>query len=80
MSITIRAKDSQFIAISTLHHHLDQLPRSNLEKIWILDLFRIHMNVENFILSVDSIEEAILVRREITDILRGMKIRIKNWH
>ena len=34
-SITMGAKDSPFLAIATIHHHLDQLAQSNLEKIWI---------------------------------------------
>ena len=63
------AKDSPFLAIATIHYHLDQLAQSNPEKIWILDLLRKHLYVDDLILSVETIEEAILVRTEITDIL-----------
>ena len=40
---------------------------------------RKHLYVDDLILSVDTIEEAILVRKEITDILGGMKMRIRKW-
>lgn len=78
-SITMGAKDSPFLAIATIHYHLDQLAQSNPEKIWILDLLRKHLYIDDLILSVDTIEEAILVRREITDILGGMKMKIRKW-
>ena len=63
------AKDSSFLAIATIHYYLDQLAQIHPEEIWILDLMRKHLYVDDLILSVDTIEEAILVRREITDIL-----------
>ena len=65
--------------IATTHYHFDQLAQSNPKKIWILDLLRKHLYVDDLILSVDTIEEAILVRREITDILGGMKMKIRKW-
>ena len=73
------AKDSPFLAIATIHYHLDQLAQSNPEKVWILDLLRKHLYVDDLILSVDTIEEAILVRREITDILGEIKMKIRKW-
>merc|ERR1711894_168438 len=68
-SITMGAKDLPFLAIATIYYHLDQLAQSNPEKVWILDLLRKYLYVDDLILSVGTIEEAILVRREITDIL-----------
>ena len=35
--------------------------------------------MDYLILSVDNIEETILVRREITDILGGMKMKLRKW-
>ena len=37
------------------------------------------MYVDDLILRVDTIEEAILVRREITDILGEIKMKIRKW-
>ena len=78
-SITMGAKDSPFLAIATIHYHLDQLAQSNPEKIWILNLLRKHLYVDDLILSVDTVDEAILVRREITDILGQIKMKIRKW-
>merc|ERR1712148_154591 len=60
-SITMGAKDSPFLPIDTIHYHLDQLAQSNPEKIWILNLLRKHLYVDDLILSVDTVDEAILV-------------------
>ena len=78
-SITMGAKDSPFIAIATIHYHLDHVAQRNPEKRWILELLRKHLYVDDLILSVDTIEEAILVRKEITDILGEMKMKIRKW-
>ena len=40
---------------------------------------RKYLYVDDLILNVDTIEEAILVCKEITDILGGMKMRIRKW-
>ena len=37
------------------------------------------MYVDDLILSVDTVDEAILVRREITDILGQIKMKIRKW-
>ena len=67
--------DSPFLALATIHHHLDHLAQCNPVEIWILDLLRKHLYVYDLILSVDTIKEAILVQKEIMHILGGMIIR-----
>ena len=37
------------------------------------------MYVDDLILSADTIEEAILIRREITEILGEIKMKIRKW-
>ena len=44
-----------------------------------MELLRKHLYVDDLILSVDTIEEAILVRKEITDIFGEMKMKIRKW-
>ena len=78
-SITMGANDSPFLAIATIQYHLDQLAQSIAEKIWIVDLLRKHLYVDDLVLCVHTIEEAILVCRDITDILGGMKMIIIKW-
>ena len=70
----------QYCIIPSNSHHTSS-PRpigsNQSRKIGILDHLRKHLYVDDLMLSVDTIKEAILVRREIMDILVGMKMKIR---
>ena len=73
-AVLMGASDSPFLAIATIHHHLDEVVKSNPNKKWITDLIRNHLYVDDFLVSVDTIEEAIILRREVTEIFSQMTL------
>ena len=53
------ASDDPFIAIATIHHHLDEVVKCNPSKKWITDLITNNLYVDDFLVSVDTVEKAI---------------------
>ena len=73
------ANDSPCIAISVVHHHLDKISKEKPHLKELTTLIKENLYVDDLVLSLSSEKEAIKIRKEITDIFRGMKMKIRKW-
>ena len=75
------APDNPFLAIATIYYHLDEIVKKNPSKKWITNLIphKNHLYVDDFLVRVDTVEEAIALRKEVTEIFGEMKMKIRKW-
>ena len=65
--------------LATIHHHLELHEKEHPEKAWVTKLIREHLYVDDLIVSVDTVAEAILLRKEISSIFGEIHVKIKKW-
>ena len=73
------SKDSPYLALATIHHHLELYEKQHPEKAWVTKLIREHLYVDDLIVSVDTVAEAIMLRKEISSIFGEIHMEIKKW-
>ena len=73
------AKSSPYLAIATVHHHLNKVAKEEPEKQQLCQLLKESLYVDDLITGVDTIEEAIELRKNVTDIFKGMNMAIRKW-
>ena len=71
--------DSPFLAINTVHHHLDKMIKTNPKLKQAAEFIKRYLYVDDLIGATDSIEEATKLREDIQNILAMMKMRITKW-
>ena len=71
---------SPCITILTIHLHFDNTAEEKPRLKRIYKLRKSHLYVDDLIIAVKSVEEAIQSRPEITEIFASMKMKIKNGH
>ena len=71
--------DIPFFAINTVHHHLDQIIRSEPKLKQLAAFIKNCFHVDNLIEMTDTAEEAIRLREDIQNMFAMMKIRITKW-
>ena len=77
--LTMGSVDSPFLAINTVHHHLDSVAKSHSKLKKAAKFIKDHLYVDDLLGAVDSIEEAIEIRKQIQDIFAMMKMKITKW-
>ena len=70
------AKSSPYLAIATVHHHINKVAKEEPEKQQLCQLLKESLYVDDLITGVDTIEEAIELRKNVTDIFKGMNMAI----
>ena len=71
------SKDSPYRALATIHHHLDLYEKEHPEKSWVTRLIKEHLYVNYLIVSLDTIAEAIMLRKEISSIFGEIHMETK---
>ena len=77
--LTMGTVDSPFLAINTVHHHLDQIIKTNPELTNAANFIKNYLYVDDLLGAVDSEKEAILLRKQIQEIFAKMQMRITKW-
>ena len=77
--LTMGTVDSPFLAINTVHHHLQLTVKSNPELAKAAEFIKNHLYVDDLLGAVDSEKEAIILREQIQEIFAKMKMRITKW-
>ena len=77
--LTMGSVDSPFLAINTVHHHLDNIAKSHPRLRKAAKFTKDHLYVDDLLGAVDSIEEAIEMRKQIQEIFAMMKMKITKW-
>ena len=77
--LTMGTVDSPFLAINTVHHHLDQTIKTNPKLKQAAEFIKNYLYVDDLIGATDTIEEAIKLREEIQSIFAMMRMRITKW-
>ena len=71
--------DSPFLAINTVHHHLEQIMKTTPKLKQAAEFIKRYLYVDDLIGATDSIEEATKLREDIQKIFAMMKMRITKW-
>ena len=71
--------DSPFLAINTVHHHLEQIIKTNPKLKQAAEFIKRYLYVDDLIGATDSIEEATKLRKDIQNVFAMMKMRITKW-
>ena len=79
LTLLMRAKSSPYLAIATVHYHLQKIAREQPHNELICKLLLNSTYVDDTIGSVDTVMEAMLVRSIATDIFSQMKMKIRKW-
>ena len=77
--LLMEAKSSPYLAIATVHYHLSKISKENPQKKELCQLLKESLYVDDLITGVNTVEEAIELRREVTEIFQGMKMMIRKW-
>ena len=77
--LTMGSVDSPFLAINTVHHHLEQIIKTNPKLKQAAEFIKRYLYVDDLIGATDSIEEATKLREDIQNIFAMMKMRITKW-
>ena len=77
--LTMGTTDSPFLAINTVHHHLDQIAEEYPELKNTTEFVKDHLYVDDLLGAVDSAKEAIELRKQIQEIFAKMKMTITKW-
>ena len=78
--LTIGSTDSPFLAIYTVHHHLNQIIKKQPKLKQAAEFIKKYLYVDDLIGATDTIEEAIKLRSQIQEIFAMMKMRITKWN
>ena len=70
------ANDSPCIAISVVHYHLDRIAEEKRHLKELCTIIKKHLYVDDLVLSLKTEEEAIKMRKEITEIFKSMHMNI----
>ena len=73
------SKSSPFLAIATVHFHLSKIAKEQPEKREICQMIKDSLYVDDFIAGADEVDEAILLRKNVTQIFLEMKMAIRKW-
>ena len=71
------SKDSPYLALATIHHHLDLYEKEHPKKAWVTRLIKEHLYIDGLIVSVYTITEAIMLGKEISSIFGKIHMEIK---
>ena len=71
--------DSQFLAINTVHHHVDQITEKEPKLAEAAQFIKKYLHVDDLIGATDSVAEATKLREDIQKIFAMMKMRITKW-
>ena len=63
--LTMGSVDSPFLAINTVHHHLDKMIKTNPKLKQAAEFIKRYLYVDDLIGATDSIEEATKLREDI---------------
>ena len=74
--LTMGTVDSPFLAINTVHHHLEEVVKTHPELAKAAKFIKEHLYVDDLIGAVDKEEEAITLRRQIQQIFDMMRMKI----
>ena len=77
--LTMGTVDSPFLAINTVHYHLEQIIKTNPELTNAANFIKNHLYVDDLLGAIDSEKEAILLRKQIQEIFAKMQMRITKW-
>ena len=77
--LTMGSVDSPFLAINTVHHHLGNVAKTHPELRKAAQFIKDHLYVDDLLGAVDSVEEAIELRKQIQRIFSMMKMKITKW-
>ena len=77
--LTMGSVDSPFLAINTVHHHVDQIIKTKPNLKEAAEFIKKYLYVDDLIGATDSVEQAINLRKEIQEIFAMMKMRITKW-
>jgi len=77
--LTMGSVDSPFLAINTVHYHLDQIIKEQPHLKPAAEFIKKYLYVDDLIGATDTIQEAIKLRIEIQKIFAMMKMRITKW-
>ena len=77
--LTMGSVDSPFLAINTVHHHLENVTKTHPKLSRAAKFIKDHLYVDDLLGAVDSIEEAIEMRQQIQEIFAMMKMKITKW-
>ena len=78
-TLTMGTVDSPFLAINTVHYHLQEVIKSHPELAKAATFIKEHLNVDNLIGAVDEAEEEIILRKQIPKIFDMMRMKITKW-
>ena len=73
------AKSSPYLAIATVHHHLNKVAKEQPKKQELCRLLKDSLYVDDLITGANSVPEAIELRQDVTKIFEGMKMTIRKW-
>ena len=71
--------NSPFLAINTVHHHLDKIIDTNPKLASAAEFIKKYLYVDDLIGATDSVAEATKLREDIQKIFAMMKMRITKW-
>ncbi len=77
--VLIGANDSPCIAISVVHHHLEKIAKEKPHLSNLCKLIKNNLYVDDLVISLKTEDEAIKMRREISEIFKSMKMKIRKW-
>ena len=77
--LTMGSVDSPFLAINTVRHHLANVAKTHPELRKAAQFIKDHLYVDDLLGAVDSVEEAIELRKQIQRIFSMMKMKITKW-
>ena len=73
--LTMGSVDSPFLAINTVHHHLDQIIKTKPKLKQAAEFIKIYLYVDDLIGATDSIEEGTKLREDKQNIFVLMKMQ-----
>ena len=77
--MTMGTVDSPFLAINTVHHHLEAVVKTRSKLAEAARFIKEHLYVDDLIGSVDEEEEEITLRKHIQKIFDMMRMKITKW-
>ncbi len=77
--LTMGSVDSPFLAINTVHHHLDMIAKRYPDLKRAAIFIKEHLYVDDLLGAVDSETEAITLRKQIQEIFAKMQMKITKW-
>ena len=79
LRLTMGTVDSPFLAINTVHYHLDQIAKEHPRLITAAEFVREHLYVDDLLGATDDVKVAINLRKDIQEIFSLMRMQITKW-